>query len=229
MIKIFIDESGSITTTHADTIPQFVICLIKVNDEKNLRKVIKKFITKYLQELKRCDLNKKMFVNNKFVELKGSSLSKDLKEALVNYICQYNLFEIYYINLDNKLVNPDITKNTACLYNFLIELCLEENLINNNLKKDEILLNIDERNLQIIAHNSLEDYLNIKLQIENQLSEDINVVYFDSRKDILIQLADFFSNLYFSYLRQPDAYEHVFEKLFKEEYIKRITYFPKNL
>ena len=40
--------------------------------------------------------------NNKFYELKGSSLNVEMKYKLAKYLAQSNLFEVYYIIVDNK-------------------------------------------------------------------------------------------------------------------------------
>lgn len=78
MEYLFIDESGSNTNQNVDQFPYFVICLIRIFDKEKLKKVLKRFISKYYNDLKNID-NGKMFKNNKFYELKGSSLNAEMK------------------------------------------------------------------------------------------------------------------------------------------------------
>ncbi|MDE6241162.1 MAG: DUF3800 domain-containing protein, partial [Anaeroplasmataceae bacterium] len=111
MTEFFIDESGSMTNESYKDFPFFVICIIRVIDKERLKKRFKRFISSNLNELKKIDTKNKMFSNNKFHELKGSSLTKEMKMKFANYICRDNLFEIYYIRIENKNINNQLYSN----------------------------------------------------------------------------------------------------------------------
>ena len=44
----------------------------------------------------------------------------------------------------------------------------------------------------------------------------------------MVQVSDFFSNLYFSYLKNKNQYQDLIDELTKENYIKDIYYYPEN-
>ncbi|MCM1197025.1 MAG: hypothetical protein NC310_08175 [Roseburia sp.] len=179
--------------------------------------------------MKKIDTKNKMFSNNKFHELKGSSLTKEMKMKFANYICRDNLFEIYYIRIENKNINNQLYSNKARAFNYIIGLSLLHNINNNNLPiKDDFILNIDERNVKTQSINTLEEYLNIKLGIEHELIDDLKVKYYDSSNNNIIQISDFFSNLYYSKLMTKGTYNKLFKDLEQKGYIKDFFYFPRN-
>ena len=55
----------------------------------------------------------------------------------------------------------------------------------------------------------------------------VNVAYYDSKDNLLVQVSDFFSNLYFSYLKNKNTYNDLMEELKKDNYIKDILYYPE--
>lgn len=229
MTELFIDESGSMTTESHKAFPFFVICIVRVIDKERLKKRFKRFISSNLKELREIDRNNKMFSNNKFHELKGSSLTKETKLKFVDYICRDNLFEVYYIKIDNKKINDKLYNNKVRAFNYIIGLSLLHNIKNNNLPiKDDFHLNIDERNVKTQSINTLEDYLNIKLTMELELIDELKVKYYDSANNHLIQISDFFSNLYYSKLMTKKSYDKLFDNLEKQGYIKDFFNFPMN-
>ena len=227
MKYIFIDESGSLTKAHAASNPEFVICLIVTSYPKDLRKLFRRFVENNRDELKKVDKDNKMFNKHKFIELKGSALPLYLKERFAAYLCTHHLFEVYYIHIDNKNLQEKFFRNTSICYNYFVEQAIENAFARYNLPFDDYMLYCDERNVQTISRNSLEDYLNIKLFLENDYVNTINVVYEDSKRDMLVQLADFFSNLYFSSLHRDDESKTMIEILKERGYIRHIYTYEK--
>lgn len=227
MEYLYIDESGSITNQDTEQFSYFVICIIRAFDRDKIKKVFKRFISKYHNDLKKID-NGKMFKNNKFSELKGSALTVDIKYKLAEYFAQSNLFEVYYIVVDNKKIKNKFFLNKSRTFDFLLDVFLYDNLHKNNLPYSHYNIQIDERNLKLEATKVLQEYLAVQLSLKNELVEDIIVDYFDSASNSFIQISDFFSNLYYSYLMRPDNYIDIIEKLKKKNIIKDIFVFPKN-
>ena len=52
MEYLYIDESGSLTSEFAFVHPNFVMCVVRVKDITNLRKLLKRFIYENYQEIK---------------------------------------------------------------------------------------------------------------------------------------------------------------------------------
>ena len=226
MQYLFIDESGTMSIReHVKKFPFFVISILNVKDREKLKRVIKRFISKKYSILKEID-DGKMFNNDKFVELKGSSLPRNLKIEFAEYVSKYDLFDVYYIFVDNKLVNEKTYDNKARAFNYFIDLFLTYELHHNNLPKDSYYIQIDERNVKTNAQKTLEDYLATELSLKQELIDDVLVSYCDSSNNLLIQLSDFFANLFFSHKITNNSYIELFEKLEKQKTIKHVFYFP---
>lgn len=85
---------------------------------------------------------------------------------------------------------------------------------NGLLPEEDCLLQLDERNEKTETKYFLGNYLNTELAMGGVTRGNFDVKYFDSANNDLIQLADVFSNLYYSHL-QTDAYKAEFNKLEK--------------
>ena len=226
MEYLYIDESGSLTSEFAFIHPNFVMCVVRVKDITNLRKLLKRFIYENYQEIKEIDENNKIFNHGDFVEIKGSSLNSKLKKRLAHFLCNGNILEIYYIHVFNEEVKQHFYDDPTLIYNYVLYLMLNKNLENKNLPYDDYLIDVDDRNLKHISVNSLEDYLNIELKLKKRLIRSINIEYYDSKDNLMVQVSDFFSNLYFSYLKNHDLYNDLITNLKEKGYIKDIFYYP---
>ena len=213
MEYLYIDESGSLTSEFAFIHPNFVMCVVRVKDITNLRKLLKRFIYENYQEIKEIDENNKIFNHGDFVEIKGSSLNSKLKKRLAHFLCNGNILEIYYIHVFNEEVKQHFYDDPTLIYNYVLYLMLNKNLENKNLPYDDYLIDVDDRNLKHISVNSLEDYLNIELKLKKRLIRSINIEYYDSKDNLMVQVSDFFSNLYFSYLKNHDLYNDLITNL----------------
>ena len=182
MINLYIDESGSMTSNSEEyKQPFFIVSVIKVTNSKVLNRNLKRFISKNLKLLKKLDTQNKMFINGKFAELKGSSLNSALKRKFVTEITKDFPFELYYIKLFNKQVNPMMLNNKARAFNYLLKLFFQFSLRNKTFEDEEYFLQIDERNIKTQSKNTLEDYLNTELILnDGLLSKPLKVKYFDS-------------------------------------------------
>lgn len=226
MEYLYIDESGSLTSEFAFIHPNFVMCVVRVKDITNLRKLLKRFIYENYQEIKEIDEKNKIFNHGDFVEIKGSSLNSKLKKRLADFLCNGNILEIYYIHVFNEEVKQHFYDDPSLIYNYVLYLMLNKNLENKNLPYDDYLIDVDDRNLKHISINSLEDYLNIELKLKKRMVRSINIEYYDSKDNLMVQVSDFFSNLYFSYLKNHDLYNDLITNLKEKGYIKDIFYYP---
>lgn len=226
MEYLYIDESGSLTSEFAFIHPNFVMCVVRVKDITNLRKLLKRFIYENYQEIKEIDEKNKIFNHGDFVEIKGSSLNSKLKKRLADFLCNGNILEIYYIHVFNEEVKQHFYDDPSLIYNYVLYLMLNKNLGNKNLPYDDYLIDVDDRNLKHISINSLEDYLNIELKLKKRMVRSINIEYYDSKDNLMVQVSDFFSNLYFSYLKNHEMYNDLITNLKEKGYIRDIFYYP---
>lgn len=225
----YVDESGSMTKKglNCKSNHYFIICLIKTSNSDRLKKILKKFISSNLNTLKNMDKQNKMFYKDgRFKELKGCALNKKMKLQFVKYICQNHLFDIFYICVNNQTVDNILYSNTARAFNYLLRLSLEYNTKNKCINNSSNYFYIDERNIKTNSKSTLCDYLNIELVLANHLQKSFAVKYCKSEDSVLIQLADFFSNLYYSYIISKGVYDNVIESLRKKGYIKNEFIFP---
>lgn len=228
MISMYIDESGSIHPTSQKLNRYFIIGIVIPKDSKKLKKVYKTFIRKNIDELKKLDVEGKMFdSNNKFIELKGSSMDKAMKLKFIEFFCRNNLFEVRYIILDNNLLDSRFIKNKARTFNYLLKIFLINSIKKKYIVDKEIFLQIDERNVKTDSKYSLEDYLNQELLLNDNLIENVQVQYFDSSQNCFIQIADVFSNIMYSNLITKGSYQEELKKLQQDKYILPPFIFPK--
>ena len=234
---ICIDESGSINN-HMPGAKYFIIAMIRVIDREALKKAYKRFVSANYDRLLELDRDKvnsntgkvikqggKMFRNNKFLELKGSQFDKAMKEKFVEYFSRRQSFEIYYIEITNKKLSNQFCENISRLFNYVIRLALEYFFNKNYLPNEDCMLQIDERNERIEAKSFLENYLNTELCMNKTTTGKFFVAYFDSVNNALIQIADVFSNIYYSHM-QTGSYEEEINKLKKQGILRCIFKFP---
>ncbi len=225
MEHLYVDESGSMSYTHASAFPYFIICTVRVKDGIVLKRLYKRFVSKYYKELKELD-DGKMFEGDRFKELKGSSFDYEMKKNFVEYFCRNDVFEVYYIKVSNAKVKPKLYKNTARAFNYFYKLKLRFFLKRKALPVDEYIIQFDNRNQKNDSKNSLEDYLNTELHLNEELTEEIQVQYFNSENNTFIQIADVFSNIFYSYCFQSKKYDSIMKKLKKSKIVKGVFKFP---
>ncbi len=226
MINLFIDESGSMTCDYVNGDSNFIICLIYTKNKDLLKRSYKYFIKSHYQKLKSSDKRNKMFKDNKFCELKGAAMPISLKKEFVEFLSKEPNFELYYIITDNKYIEEKFYKNTARAFNYLLRIALETLIRKRFLpNKEEIEIQIDERNERTGAKQVLQEYLNMELQLDQKLTEEIHVKYFDSIDNQIIQIADFFANLCYSHLMSNNYTEDI-KKLKKSGILKYVFTFP---
>jgi hypothetical protein len=86
-------------------------------------------------------------------------------------------------------------------------------------------LQLDERNEKTETKFFLENYLNTELMLGGVTQGKFNVSYFDSANNKFIQIADVFSNLFYSELRTRQ-YTETFRMLRERGILKFVFEFP---
>jgi len=232
MKNIYIDESGSMTTKYSNNNRFFVIGMIIVDSKKSskLKNDMKRYISNNLDELRALDVNQKMFFpDGKFKELKGSELSPKMKLDFARYMANNKSFKIVLIRIDNtRLGSSSLYDNTARAFNYILTLNLKHNFKQGILPLEDYSLQIDQRNTRTESTNALEEHLWLYLVFDLEYMKSVKVSYFESQDSYLVQLADFYSNLYFSYLHNPARYKKIIWDLIKEKTIVDEFVFPPN-
>jgi hypothetical protein len=129
-------------------------------------------------------------------ELKGAQFDREMKLKLTDYFSQTHYFDVFYIRLNNKM-----------------------------LTDEDCFLQLVERNEKTETKYFLENYLNTELTMGGAAVGKFSVTYFDSVDNKLIQIADVFSNLYYSQL-QTKRYTEGFRQLREKGILKAIFEIP---
>lgn len=224
ILNIYIDESGSINNTFKQN-QDFIITLIVPTDKKKLDHTYKRFVSKNHDDLKELDKDNKMFLNGKFRELKGSQFDRPMKQKFVRFFSKKKHFEIYYIQIKNCQLSNEFCQNTARAFNYVMRLALQYLIKNNFLNQEDFNLQLDERNEKTETKHFLENYLNTELSLGGTTNGKFTVCYFDSSNNKFIQIADVFSNIFYSHLL-TSAYDNEIQLLRDRDILKFIFVFP---
>ena len=91
--------------------------------------------------------------------------------------------------------------NISRTFNFSIKSALLYFIQNGYLPDEDCFLQLDERNERVENKSFLENYLNTELSLSGQVAGNFSVSYFDSACNKFVQIADVFSNLFYSHLQ----------------------------
>lgn len=198
-ITVFIDESGSIPKVSCKGNNYFIITLLFVEDSNinHVKNIFKKSRLKIAR--KKEKLKESLKVNR---EIKGSEISEKSKFNLYSEIIEKcsGEFELAVIVFDGDKARESFKSNSSRVFNYLIKTYLESHFkrYSRYKKLNSIKFVIDERNVATKSRYTLEDYLNTELNLVEPLSnQEIGVKYYDSKKYLLLQMADFISNTFY--------------------------------
>jgi hypothetical protein len=176
----------------------FIIALIITKDYEELQAHFKDARLRAFNDT--ASLLKKLERNE---EIKGNRIDETLKEKiytdLVAYYQTNQNFEIGLIVVDNKKLKPIFFENKALSFNYFLSAFMksfkETSTLAATNESESIWLLIDDRNVAPDHKNSLQDYLNTQLRIHDRVfAKKIRAGYCNSKRESLIQLADFVSN-----------------------------------
>lgn len=210
-ITVFVDESGTICKWNINKSDYFIITLLFVEDKK--LDYVKKVFRKYrLQVAKK----KEKLINElkEKGEIKGAEVSEKEKSKIYTRLldkCNDD-FELAVIVLDNSKVSSKFKSNSSRVFNYLIKQYLDCYFKKYSKYKrlNSVKFIIDERNVVTESKYTLEEYLNTELNLMKDFSQtDIKVGYYDSKKYLLLQMADFISNTFYRKFQKNDNSKNV--------------------
>ncbi len=235
-MNIYIDESGSINNRLQNT--PFVISMVYVHENEKLRRAYKRFVSSNYDRLQELDKDKtdpdtgriikhggKMFLDGNFHELKGAQFDREMKNDFVDFFSRTHYFDVFYIELDNNKISDNFCRNTAGTFNYLIRLSIDQFISEGYLPTEDCHLQLDNVNEKADSKYFLQEYLNTEISLGRALPINFTAGYFDSAENNLIQIADVFSNLFYSHLR-TDAYKDTFQKMKSRGILGDIFEFP---
>lgn len=108
-----------------------------------------------------------------------------------------------------------------------MRLALQYLITNNFLNQEYFNLQLDERNEKTETKHFLENYLNTELALNGTTNGKFTVCYLNSANNKFIQIADVFSNIFYSQLLTK-SYDYEMKLLRDKDILKYIFVFPPN-
>ncbi len=202
MQYLFLDESGNLHKNSPDR--YFVIGGIFTNNYDDIKKSYVE-INRELKEKLNMDFD---------TELKAAYLNMEEKMDIVVKLQQMNGMYIVGVIVDKEKIGVKI-EEIHLYYNYIIGKLLDYlvkiGLIKTS-EKDYLFINIDKSSMKIEDINSLEMYLKIHFNIERKMKFELNVAYWDSSKNYMIQVADIMCNTIWNIAQSPNPFK-VFNSL----------------
>lgn len=186
-MKLYIDESGTVTHSKGIKNRFFIICFVQTTTPEKLIREFRKAKKTFIKTHPECNLD----IKN---EIKGSSMPFGMKKMIFERILKNTDVSFHYKIIDNWNLEKHLLNKPSIAFNYFIGITVEKIKVHINDIENDLFLLIDERNQSVESLNSLQDYLTIKYHIEKNYYDNITVKYKDSKSKDLIQLADIFAN-----------------------------------
>lgn len=217
MQYLFLDESGNLHKNSPDR--YFVIGGVFTNNYADIKKSYVE-INRELKDKLNMDFE---------TELKAAYLNMEEKMDIVVKLQEMDGMYIVGIIVDKFKIGIEIDK-IHLYYNYIIGKLLDYlvkiKLINTSAGQ-KLFINIDKSSMKIEDINSLEMYLKIHFNIENKMKFLLDVSYWDSSKNYMIQVADIMCNTIWNVCQSPNPMR-VFNSLNKKHRL-RIHKFGKKV
>lgn len=195
MQYLFLDESGNLHKNSPDR--YFVIGGVYTNNYTDIKKSYVE-INRELKEKLNMDFD---------TELKAAYLNMEEKMDIVIKLQEMNGMYIVGIIVDKVKIGIEIDE-IHLYYNYIIRILLDY-LIKIKLIKtgpdDKLYLNLDKSSMKIEDINSLENYLKTHFNIEKRMKYKIDVSYWDSKKNYMVQVADIMCNTIWNIAQSPKS------------------------
>ncbi|MBE9389439.1 DUF3800 domain-containing protein [Vagococcus salmoninarum] len=187
-MRLFVDESGSITTSKSLGNRFFVIAFLETEEPYNVIRQFREAKKEYIKRTPACNL----VING---EIKGSQMPFGMKKLIFERISQKTDAVFHFKVVDNFNLYNNLLSNVSLSFNYFIYLTVDNirNLTKSATPK-ELKMQLDDRNTAVESLNSLQEYLFIKFVIENQKFDSIKTSYRDSQSRDLLQVIDLFAN-----------------------------------
>lgn len=196
-MKLYIDESGSITKVRNEKNRYFILSLVETANPQMVARVFRRAKTAYIREHSECNFSVKD-------EIKGSAMPNDMKIFIFNALKQKTDVKVHFVIFDNWNAVERLKSKPSIAFNYLMFLKLVS-IFNGRGKLIDLELKLDNRNCAVYGLNSLQEYLEIEFCLKTERCRSIEVKYHESDQKELIQIADIFSNTLFKMCKYYDS------------------------
>ena len=209
MQYLFLDESGNLHKNSTDR--YFVIGGVYTDNYTDIKKSYVE-INRELKEKINMDFN---------LELKASYLNMEEKMDIVVKLQEMDGMYIVGIIVDKEKIGIKIDQ-IHLYYNYvirkLVDYLIKCRLIKTG-KGQRLHINIDTTSMKKEEIDSLEMYLKTHYNIEKRYPFDVNVTYWDSKKNYMVQIADIMANTLWN-IAQLENRAHIFRHLNRGKRLK---------
>ncbi|MDT2782747.1 DUF3800 domain-containing protein [Vagococcus fluvialis] len=185
-MKLYVDESGSITTVNNERNRYFVITYIETDEPSKVASVFRRVKKNYIKHNPQHNFDVKK-------EIKGSEMPNDFKTIIFQELSEKCNIKAHYIIFDNWNAVDRLRNKPSVAFNYLTFLKTRSAM--RGLRSGfDLHLKLDNRNCAVYGLHSLQEYLEIEFCLKTSKCSNVYVKYHDSDKKELIQIADIFSN-----------------------------------
>ncbi len=170
MKTFFVDESGDLGAKGK----YFAIVLLAPQNGKRISNFMKKFCAK-----------------NLLGEVKGSNLSFQQKQDVINKLCSANDYSVSYIVADKENIDTKIFEDKNLCYNYLFSFLVRKTIKSTT---EDITIMLDNHSTKVKSINSLADYIKIKAYTQWNFRHNLNICYVDSKDSKIVQATDVVAN-----------------------------------
>ncbi len=222
-LKLYVDESGSITASADRKKRYFVIAYAQTSNPNNVIRQFRKAKVDFLkmQSTPTFDIKD---------EIKGSEMPYAMKKLIFQRLAEKTDITFHYKIIDNNNLTTNLINSPSISFNYFIGLSLKSICHSQTIQSESLFMLIDERNQSVQSLNSLEEYLKIEFTLNNTLLSDVTVKYKDSKTKDLIQIADIFANTLYRVCvsHATGNYDKRNRRLLSSCNIGCHNYFPRN-
>lgn len=222
-MKLYVDESGSISSSKASVNRYFIVAYVQTKNPNNVIRQFRKAKTIYFKQHPdiKFDLQS---------EIKGSEMAYGMKKMIFDRLSNKSDIKFHFKIIDNHNLTDRLIDNPSISFNYFVNLSLKSICASQEVNGEPLFMLIDERNQSVESLNSLEEYLKIQYSLEQAIFTDIKIRYKDSKTKDLIQIADIFANTLYRICvnHSKGGYDKRDRKLLSSCHIGCNNYFPRD-
>jgi hypothetical protein len=193
----FIDESGSIPKYFDNRYKHryFVISFVHTLKPNKLENTYKRAINKL--KLKFPEYFLRAANPN---EIKGSEIPPFMKLYIMEKLFSATDIKIGQMVIDNWKIDQRFRDVPGRSFNYLIKIIMSQFPLHKD-DKENLILNIDNRNTKLVGLTELEGYLYNELVLDQKIVDAVRVNYLESKFNRNIQIADLFAHIIYQRFR----------------------------
>ena len=183
-----------------------------------------KIRAKYKKENLKLKKAKKLDLDT---EIKSYDMTEDEKIQVFNKIQDIETFHGCVKVFDKKYMKKEIVDSNI-FFNYAVKVLIQDCILPElNLQENdepiEFIISIDNRNIRVGELNNLETYLKTEFCIYD---DDFKIIYYDSKSNYGIQLADLTVNTFYNSYKNISLVENIIKELKPKNF--RASLFPRN-